>query len=133
MHRYVMEERGWMARHGFWPLALLWLPAGVAAQAAVRFGPATDAPSGMWGASAPMAVASLAVLAPCGVPLALGCRRLWRLRYRRTARWGGIGLGAATVVASVFAGLLGPVAIAVCAVALSVPVWAVWRWLAHNG
>ena len=26
-----------MSRHGFWPLALLWLPAGVAA--AVRFGP----------------------------------------------------------------------------------------------
>ena len=64
-----------MARNGFWPLALLWLPTGVAAQAAARFGP-----SGMWGASAPMAVASLAVLAPCGVPLALGCRRLWRPR-----------------------------------------------------
>jgi len=44
MHRYVMEERGWIARHGFWPLALLWLPAAVAAQAAARFLPETGAP-----------------------------------------------------------------------------------------
>ena len=34
-----MDGRGWIGRHGFWPLALLWLPAGVVAQAAVRFGP----------------------------------------------------------------------------------------------
>ena len=31
-----MEGRGWIGRHGFWPLALLWLPARIAAQAAVR-------------------------------------------------------------------------------------------------
>jgi hypothetical protein len=34
-----MEGRGWIWRHGFWPLALLWLPAGIVAQAVVRFGP----------------------------------------------------------------------------------------------
>ena len=76
---------------------------------------------------------SLAVLAPCGLPLALGRRRLWRLGYRRGARWAGIALGAVTVAASVFAGLHGPVAIAVCAVVFSVPAWAAWWWLAHNG
>ena len=130
-----MEERGWIARHGFWPLALLWLPTGVAASAMLRLGadggPAAE--PGMWVATALMAGASLAVLAPCGAPLALGCRRLWRLGYRRGAWWAGVALGALTVAASVFAGLLGPVAIAVCAVIFSLPAWAAWWWLAHNG
>ena len=40
MHPYGMEGRGWIGRNGFWLLALLWLPAGVAAQAVVRFLPA---------------------------------------------------------------------------------------------
>ena len=128
-----MEEWGWIRRHGFWLLALLWLPGGVVLQAAVRFLPEADAPPGLWVAGALMAGASLAVLAPCGLPLALGCRRLWRLRYRRTAWWAGIVLGALAVAASVFAGLLGPVAIAVCAVAFSAPVWGAWWWLAHSG
>ena len=93
-------------------MTLLWLPAAVVAQAAIRFLPARDAApdSGMWVAAVPMAAASLVVLAPCGLPLALGCRRLWRLGYRRGAWWAGIALGAATVVASVVAGLLGPMA-----------------------
>ena len=135
MHRYVMEERGWIARHGFWPLALLWLPAGVFAQAALRFGPGTDGPPdpAMWAATVPMAVSSLVAAAPCGLPLALGCRRLWRLGYRRGAWWAGVALGALTVAASVFAGLLGPVAVAVCAAIFSLPAWAGWWWLAHNG
>ena len=130
-----MEERGWIVRHGFWPLALLWLPAGVVAQAAVRFGPATDGPPdpAMWAATVLMAVSSLVVAAPCGLPLALGCRRLWRLGYRRGAWWAGVSLGALTVAASVLAGLLGPVAIAVCAAIFSLPAWAGWWWLAHNG
>ena len=135
MHRYAMEERGWIARHGFWLLALMWLPAGVVVQAAVRFVPATDGPpeTAMWAATALMGAASLALVAPCGLPLALGCRRLWRLGYRRGAWWAGVALGALTLAASVFAGLLDPVAIAVCAVILSLPAWAVWWWLAHNG
>ena len=135
MHRYVMEGRGWIVRHGFWPLALLWLPAGVVAQAAVRFGPATDGPPdpAMWVATVLMAVSSLVLVAPCGLPLALGCRRLWRLGYRRGAWWAGVSLGALTVAASVLAGLLGPVAIAVWAAIFSLPAWAGWWWLAHNG
>ena len=69
----------------------------------------------------------------CGLPLALGCRRLWRLGYRRGAWMAGIGLGAVTVAASLVAGLLGPVAIALYAVVLSVPVWIAWYWLVRRG
>ena len=130
-----MDGRGWIGRHGFWPLALLWLPAGVVAQAAVRFGPdavAVGTP-GPWLAAMAMEGLSLALLVPCGLPLALGCRRLWRLGYRRAAWMAGIGLGAVTIPVAVFAGLLGPVAIAVCAVALGVPVWLAWWWLAWKG
>ena len=130
-----MEERGWMARYGFWPLALLWLPAGVVVQAAVRFLPGTDGPPepGMWVTTALMAAPSLVVVAPCGLPLALGCRRLWRLRYRRAAWAVGVSLGVVTIASSVVAGLLGPVAIAAYAVVLSLPVWLGWWWLVRRG
>ena len=80
-----------------------------------------------------MGAGSLVFVAPCGLPLALGCRRLRRLGYRRGARWAWIGLGAVTVAASVVAGLLGPIAIAVYAIVLSLPVWVAWWWLAHRG
>ena len=120
-----------MARQGFWLVALLWLPAGVLAQAAVRFGTSHGAfaAHGEWLA----ALGSLAPVAPCGLPLALGCRRLWRLGYRRMAWTTGVGLGAATVTVAVFAGLLGPVAIAAGAVVLGLPVWIAWWWLARHG
>ena len=75
---------------------------------------------------------SLVPVAPCGLPLALGCRR-WRLGHRRAAWTAGIGLGAVTVAASLVAGLLGPVAIAVYAAVLSLPVWAAWWWLKRRG
>jgi len=99
------------------------------AQAAARFGPDAVAAGtpGPWRAAMAMEGVSLAPLVPCGLPLALGCRRLWRLGYRRGAWIAGIALGAATVVAALPAGLLGPLAIAVCAVALGVPVWLAWR------
>ncbi len=116
-------------RYGFWPLALLWLPAGVVAQAALRFGPSAAA-----SAASPEALAalgSLAVTVPCGLPLALGCRCLRRLGYRRWAWAVGIALGVPTVWITVIAGLLGPIAIAVCAVVLSLPVWIAWGWLAR--
>ena len=76
---------------------------------------------------------ALALVAPCGLPLALGCRRVWRLGYRRRAGWTWIALGAVTVAASVVAGLLGPAAIALYAAVLSLPVWAACWWLAHRG
>ena len=129
-----MEAHGLFNGRGFWALALLWLPAGVVAQALVRFGPETgpQAGAGLSATMLPMLAGSLILVAPCGLPLALGCRRVWRLGYRRGAGWAWIGLGAVTVAASVVAGLLGPVAIAVYAVVLSLPVWGAWWWLANR-
>ena len=76
---------------------------------------------------------SLTPVAPCGLPPELGCRRLWRQGYRRTAWTAGVGLGAVTAAASLVAGLLGPIAIAVCALVVSLPAWiAGWR-LARRG
>ena len=119
-----MDRQELIGRRGFWALALLWLPVGVVASAVVRLG--TE--PAMW-MSMLMAMGSLVPVAPCGLPLALGCRRLWRLGYRRTAWTAGVGLGAVTVAASLVAGLLGPIAIALYAVTLSLPVWASWWWL----
>ena len=130
-----MPGRGIVERWGFWLLALAWLPAGVVVQAVVRLGaePGPAAEPGMWLAAVPAMAASLLPVAPCGLPLALGCRRLWWLGYRRGAWMAGIVLGAVTVAASVVAGLLGPVAIALYAVVLSVPVWIAWHWLVRRG
>ena len=126
-----MDVGRWIVRHGFWPLALLWLPAGVVAQAVLRFGVSPGAFSHPRELLA--VLGSLAIAVPCGLPLALGCRRLRRLGYRRGAWAAGIVLGALTVWATVVAGLLGPVAIAVSAAVLSLPAWAAWRWLAYRG
>ena len=97
-----------MERRSFWLAALLWLPVGVVASAVLRFGvgtgPAGDA--GMWAAALVAMAGSLVPVAPCGLPLALGCRRLWRL---------------------------GPIAIALYATVLSVPVWIAWWWMARRG
>ena len=101
--------------------------------AIVRFAPGPGDAPGAWLQALLAGAGSLAFVAPCGLPLALGCRRLWRLRYKRLACAAGIGLGVATIAASVVAGLPGPVAIAVCAVVLSLPVWGSWWWLAHKG
>ena len=88
---------------------------------------------GIGPATALTAAGSLVLAAPCGLPLALGCRQLWRLGYRRGAWWAGTGLGAVTVAASLMAGLLGPVAVAAYAVVLSLPVWLTGGWLARRG
>ncbi len=112
----------------FWAAALLWLPAGVVASAAIRFGPSAVEPGELLTAMA-MASSSLVVASVCGLPLALACRRLGRLGHPRLAWIGGAVLGAATVAASILAGLFGPVGIAVVALVLSAPVWiaVVWR------
>ena len=123
-----MDRQELIVRRGFWALALLWLPAGLVATAVVRFAPEPA----MW-MSMLASAGSLVPVAPCGLPLALGCRRLWRQDYRRAAWTAGVGLGFLTVAASLVAGLLGPIAIAVYAVTLSLPVWAASWWLERRG
>ena len=115
----------------FYAAALLWLPAGVVASAAVRFGPGSAAP-GEWPTAIAMAASSLIVAAVCGLPLALACRRLGRLGHPRPAWIAGIVLGIATVAAVLPAGLLGPPGIAIVAVALSLPVWIAAFWLGRR-
>lgn len=119
---------------GFWALGLLWLPAGITATAVVRFppdaGPSTE--PAVWVTVAVMSAQSLVFVAPCGLPLALACRRLWRLGYARAAWGAGIGVGVITVAASLVAGLLGPVGILAYALVLSAPVWMAAWWLARR-
>lgn len=55
----------------------------------------------------------------CGLPLALGCWGLRRLGYRSGVWTAGVALGAVTLPT----GLLEPLVIEVCALAISVPVW----------
>ena len=63
-----MDDQGLIKRRGFWLLALLWLPAGVIATAALRFAP--EAGSGMWLSMMLMSTGSLvpvrAALPPAG-------------------------------------------------------------------
>lgn len=106
----------------FFIVALLWLPVGLILSALLRgfgFGGGPDTP--------PMAVLapllSLVVVAPAGLPLALACRQLRRRGYVRTTWVAAAVLAPATVAASLVAGLLGPLAIAIYAVILSLPVW----------
>ncbi len=118
-----MRQAGRQWRFGFWALAFLWLPAGLVAGAALRFGiePTTF-----------MVMESLIPVIPCGLPLALGCRRLWRLGYHRVAWTAGLVLGVVTVATTLVAGLLGPIAIVVCTTVSSLPVWAVAWWLGRR-
>ena len=106
----------------FFIVALLWLPVGLILSALLR-GFGLDAGPGMWPGMALMMAGSLIVVAPAGLPLALACRKLRRLGFVRTTWAAAAVLAPATVTASLVAGLLGPLAIAVYAVILSLPVW----------
>ena len=130
-----MEASRKFGRFGFWLLAFLWLPAGIVGQALVRFQPAQmfSQHPGELATMIPFLVVSLLPASLCGLPLALGCRRIWRLGHRRSAWAAGIALGLVSVLAALVAGLLGPVAIAVVSVVLSLPVWiAAWLLARRN-
>ena len=111
------------SRLTFGLLALSWLPAGIAATALVR---------GMPWPVEPSAWLSLVVTAPCGLPLALACRRLRRTGYPGTA-WAAFAvLAPVTAVSSLFAGLLGPIAIALYALIISLPAWILSAFLGRT-
>ena len=104
-------------------LAWLWLPAGIVVAAAVRGGGAMPLPV------EPQAWLSLVVIAPCGLPLAGACRRLLSLGFPATACAAFAVLAPLTAVASLFAGLLGPLAILIYALVLSAPAWLLYAIL----
>ena len=77
----------------------------------------------------PQMLLSLALTAPCGLPLAFACRKIW-WTGSRAAAWTAFGiLAPLTAVATLFAGLLGPIAIAIYAAVLSVPAWILYAIL----
>ena len=97
-------------------ISLMWLPTGFyAAGAAVAGDPPWLAGPDGW--------LYLAFLAPGGVPLAWACSRLRRTGYPGAA-WMAFGaLAPATVMGSVYAAPLGPLWVAACAAAASLPAW----------
>lgn len=112
--------------------ALLWLPVGVAATAPLR-GLRLGADSEPWPMVLLMMGSSLVVVAPGGLPLALACRRLWRLGRRRVAWVAFAAMAITTVAATLVAGLLGPLATYVYAAVLSAPVWIAVAVLRRRG
>lgn len=102
--------------------SLLWLPAGIVVMSLFRNPRFLQEPE-LSPVTALMMAMSLIVVAPCGLPLTLGCRLLWRQGYSYAAWCAMAVLGPVTVGASFLAGLLGPVAIALYAAVLSLPVW----------
>ena len=112
-----------MPRPLFYLLALLWLPAGVVVSALVR---------GMGIPPEPQALLSLLPVVPAGLPLPLACRVLHRKGFRITAWIAMAVLAVATVAATLVAGLLGPAAIIVYALLLSLPAWLLTFLLRRN-
>lgn len=116
----------------FYVLALTWLPLGILLSSLIRHlpGAATDNPLmflfGLIGS-----LLSLAVLAPCGLPLAYAWREIYKIGYPRVAWTAFALLAPLAAVATLFAGLVGPIAIVLYAAVLSLPAWiayAVLRW-----
>lgn len=107
----------------FWVLSVAWLPAGIVAVSLGRGVTPPITPETLF--MLPTALMSLAITAPCGLPLALAFRKIWRTGSTRTAWISFAILAPLTSFAALFAGLLGPIAIAIYAAVLSVPAWIV--------
>lgn len=107
--------------YAFWIGSLLWLPVGIMLTTVIRF-PDQLASTAGW-LMLLGGLPSLIFVAPCGLPLALACRRLWLFGHREAAWATMVGLGILTVWATLGAGLLGPIAIAIYAIVLSLPAW----------
>ena len=108
--------------------ALAWLPLGILITTLLRSLPGLDNPMALLGA-----LPSLLVTAPFGLPLALACRRIHGLQRPRTAWITFALLAPLTAMASIVAGLLGPIGIALYAIVLSLPAWLLYatlRWRA---
>ncbi len=105
-----------MERLNIWLPALSWLPGGIIADEVLR----TGSTAGMM---TPSVLVELTAVAPCGIPLALACKRLARSGYPGPALLAWVSLGVVSV-----AGFFGPLPAGVQAVLVSLPVWlAAWR------
>ena len=118
----VSTSRG-PARGAFIFGSLVWLPVGLAVIAVLR---STGLPV------EPQTWLTLVMIAPCGLPLALPCRRLLRGGYPGPAWIAFAVLAPATIAASLFAGLFGALAIAGYAAVISLPVWITARLLVQR-
>ena len=119
-----MTDQPFSSAGKFWLLSLAWLPAGIVAVSLARGVTPPLTPETMF--MLPVALMSLAATAPCGLPLALAFRQIWRTGSTRAAWTTFAILAPITSFAALFAGLLGPVAITIHAVVLSVPAWIVY-------
>lgn len=108
----------------FWVLSLAWLPAGIVMISLARGVAPPITPETLF--MFPAALLSLAVTAPCGLPLALAFRQIWRTGSTRAAWTSFAILAPITSFAALGAGLLGPIAIAIYAAVLSSPAWIVY-------
>lgn len=119
-----MTEQPFGSAGKFWLLSFAWLPAGIVAVSLARGVAPPLTPETLF--MLPVALMSLAVTAPCGLPLALAFRGIWRTGSTRAAWTTFAILAPVTSFAALVAGLLGPVAIAIYAAVLSVPAWIVY-------
>ena len=113
-------------RSPFVLLSLAWLPVGIIVASAVRDMPWPPLlpPSYVW--------LWLVVVAPFGLPLPLACRWTRRLGYPRTA-WAAFAvLAPLTAAAALFAGVLGPIEMAVYAAVISAPAWILYLFLRRS-
>ena len=110
----------------FIAFALAWLPLSIMAISLLRRLAFLGDPATLLTALPP-----LVVTAPFGLPLALACRLIHGLPRPRMAWTAFAVLAPITAAASIVAGLLGPIGIAIYAAVLSLPAWllyAVLRW-----
>ena len=112
-------HRGWH----FWLPAVAWLPAGITLWG-MTYAP-NEPPA--W-----FAILAASVFAPCGLPLALGCRRIARLGHLHWAWACMIGFGVLTLAAPVIPGIAGWLLTFLLAPALGLAVWTGARWLAPD-
>ena len=106
------RRREKIRKRAFWTSSLLWLPAGILWVEALRTGSVERLVT-------TLAVFELLPAAPCGLPLALACRSLARRGYPGAACMAWVVPGACAA-----AGLLGPLPVALQALAACLPVQA---------
>ena len=108
----------------FWLMSLAWLPAGIVLVSVLLALSRPTSPEMAF--MSPAALLSLAPTVPCGLPLALAFRQIWRTGSTRAAWISFAILAPLSSFAALAGGLLGPVGIAIYTAVLSAPAWIVY-------